>query len=569
MKSKGAVIVNYPEKFVKKDSECLRYLLPVFEWFAHRTGMSIFLNVNSVFESGQIKECKERTTCIHLNSHPVCQRTDRVSHNKKTFFYQKVPLGLISVKPVGCYLSGHPIIAIKAPEWHSTDLAFATERNIWILFDCFNGKWREEALKRIMFFVLFEFMLAMANKIFLVSRCFKRLALKKKHELCNDLHSFMAANLRSQIRQISSLENSETIYMSQSMKNLLDLLNKVIELNERLEYAKNTANCLSILSIEKDFELILKLKNVETVRVKDGCIVVYTKTIFSSPHPSFSSSGIKELKDIGKFEIVVDLSEKTRKGIDFYQQRYKGKYTHAHAKSSDTCFGQSKDFGLNIAMDKHMSDANISAIIELCLSFLEKEITNPQELIMLQDTNVEKTPIALTDKYFSSKDRETEKDMFIKLMKKEISERTITHIELDLESLQIKLKDQRKEISDRRQILKELRGFYVALKSKSDKLDKHTKHQFNSLMNDPDFVYLQRNKEFLDLYFCCDKKLFGLTLSLYGPSFFFGPYVPKKLAQKDLYEKENGLGKYMLSFQHSGDINGMIRLLKSNLSDSS
>lgn len=577
---KGIVEVN-SEKCGEKEIAVLKQILPVFEWFAQMTRTRIVIGAGSAMRLEPIVQARDNYTVrVHLNAYPKCREAQFIFCGK-TFFWQKIPKQLRAIEPVDTETSGDFVIT---PESHK--LAFFSDKNMWVLFDCFNENWEKETLKKILFFTLFVGMPHALNsnwrwdadeyiteKEKTIARVLKQQFLKRREIIYQELYAFLEKNYLSQVSRVADLTAEYTESLNKAKTELFGMLNKELELNERLEYGSLGVNRDKIA---EDFELLLRLENVETIRVDNTeCVVVYTKTIYQSPFYSnytgefgeFGSAGFvpnteEQPKNIGKFEIEIDPRQVNHSGIHFRQKRLGGDFEHAHAQAN-TCFGNTLDKGnLNAIISKHMQDSNIVAVVELCLSFLEKETTPPRKRYSSFDKNDD--DIELVDKYVSEEERADEKRKFIETIEKVLLAKRTTQVQQELKTLRRLIEAKETYVAEYRLKINEITAFRHEIQTKFKDIKFYAKKELDALRRDPNLIWLKQNEQSLEIYLSLRKaRNVCIVLYINKPPFVLGPFLSKDLAdQKIIFEENKDSGKQIATLQRKGNISELISLIK-------
>ncbi|MDO8496564.1 MAG: hypothetical protein Q7S43_03930 [bacterium] len=208
---------------------------------------------------------------------------------------------------------------------------------------------------------------------------------------------------------------------------------------------------ISKRDLGKEFETLLTMESIETVRIRDGrYLLIKTSPIFQIPAVDHEKK-TSESYDIGEFMIRIDTDNAltnrslSRSGIRFYQDGYTGPFSHAHlTPNSDICFGnnnQPNNVGLNTTIDGLMARFDTVPLVHLILTFMKKERSRPNERNKWDDTIR-----PLPDSYKTADEREIEKNRFIQLVADASIRTSAGYLKKDIAELNKKISSLHEEI---------------------------------------------------------------------------------------------------------------------------
>lgn len=261
---------------------------------------------------------------------------------------------------------------------------------------------------------------------------------------------------------------------------------------------------LSSRDFNKEFEALLIMESIETVRVKEGrYLEIKTSPISQIPAREEGKEEEEKSYSIGEFLIKIDTqaSSLTHSAIKFSQDGYTGPYVHAHIGTPLTvvCFGTSTETGLNAPIDNLMSKFDIVPLVHLIISFLKKEKTKPQIRVSWNSTATPRE-----DKYKDEAEKEEEKQRFVKLVSDTILRSSSTQIEKEIADLNQKIDSNHDEILK----LRKLQNNYQAVLEKlysylgdTDGINREAEY----LLNDESIFNMILSEEELLICFNCSR----------------------------------------------------------------
>ncbi len=271
---------------------------------------------------------------------------------------------------------------------------------------------------------------------------------------------------------------------------------------KRLELIKSE---LSTRNFANEFEALLNIESIETIRIQDGrYIVIKTCPIFQIPAIDHEHK-VAEAYDIGEFIIKIDINSLplTRTSISFFQDGYTGPYRHGHilTPQSAVCFGTDSTAGLNSFIDNLISKFDVVPLIHLIITFLKKEKSKPA----FRDRDRRSgSDTAKRDEYKNDEERGEEKKNFIKLVSDTVMKSSVTHLEKTISDLNLKINANHSEILTLRESLHYDESSLSRL-NKSLANEHDTNKEANYLMDDESIFDLILSDEGLLIYFHCRK----------------------------------------------------------------
>ncbi|KKT82486.1 MAG: hypothetical protein A3B99_03155 [Candidatus Yanofskybacteria bacterium RIFCSPHIGHO2_02_FULL_44_12b] len=230
-------------------------------------------------------------------------------------------------------------------------------------------------------------------------------------------------------------KNSEELekLTAKTLTRRYDYYKRALELADAEERIKNVTARLAETNLEAEFEKILAMEAVETVRIigEDTAlpkIIISTGRIFQVPDNDLVKS---HRYDLGKYEIMIDPASKDLNGIRFMQKRYRGPYEHIHARDgANTCFGTDNTNGLNRDIQQLMIDLDIAALVHVLITFLIKESSTPNQR-KTSDWDREED----TDTYSSPEEKIREKNHFIDVYRTQLFARRSNELKAKINKL--------------------------------------------------------------------------------------------------------------------------------------
>lgn len=316
-------------------------------------------------------------------------------------------------------------------------------------------------------------------------------------------------------------------------KNYFEAMLQNIQNKEQLEAIRSE---LLGKDFGKEFESLLVMEPVETVRVQDDrYILIKTSPILQIPAVD-RETGISQSYDIGEYIIAMDtvwpeFSLPSLSSIRFRQGKYRGQFEHAHIKNmSDTCFGNSSqldNMGLNPAITSLVSRFEIVPLIHLLITFMKKERTRPSERADWDDS-IEPT----MDYYANSEEKRLAKESFIALMSKTVSK-------LSVDQLEKKIKELDREIASLHQAMVLAKADLDDQEAIWDRIDyfvfdtAEIKREANFIFDELSIFWADLNPECIVICFC-QRRMNSLDQS-YTPEDFIlklrTDYFPELLVQ--------------------------------------
>ena len=242
--------------------------------------------------------------------------------------------------------------------------------------------------------------------------------------------------------------------------NYFDLVGKNVTSIARLKMV--TAE-VAKRDLGKEFESLLIMESIETVRIKDErYLLVKTGPISQIPSPDHEKK-TAESYDIGEFIIRIDRTSPnlllSRAAIRFFQNSYAGPFKHVHINTdSEVCFGtvnQTDNIGLNSIIDNLIADFDIVPLIHLVLTFMKKERNKPTKRTGWDDAVKPQT-----DYYKNDEEREAEKNRFIQFVGDVTLESSVGYLKRAILELNQKIQSLRAEII---LVKQSLRGYLAML----------------------------------------------------------------------------------------------------------
>lgn len=348
----------------KRETRKLKKVLPILREYARLWNVSIAVDVPHYREQAMIKGSH---LCIHFDSRPpTCYpRWFRTVPNRlSSVFGHELPE---TVRDVLMRSRDPQSIVVVSPEGDA--IAEVLPRNIYILFDLTHRRFDQQG-------VILEQILDEAIPIALLGN--------QTSEKTKTIQSLVAKRHRR--RFIGNLSKTREEFVEFWMRPVMERFDDVIktmhflrkeheEAYQKLARAHHERELLiqqltalnnqsvSAENIAREFEMILKMKEIRAVRLSGPYITVFTHKIFNGDC------------DLGEYLIQIPYGElKEHRQIRFMKGKDRGTHSHVHAQPlGGTCFGQE----LNWEMDKLCQEGDFFRIIQLCIIFLEEETTPP------------------------------------------------------------------------------------------------------------------------------------------------------------------------------------------------
>lgn len=237
-----------------------------------------------------------------------------------------------------------------------------------------------------------------------------------------------------------------------------EMITKVVNRRRQLEVIRND---ISVRDFEKEFEAIMIMESIETIRVENGVLVIKTGPITQIPEADYMSKGLNSF-DIGEFVIRMDTKAPNFNHliINFHQDTYPGPYRHIHidAPASSVCFGGNTDGGLNTHIDNLMSTFDTVPLIHLILTFLKKEMGKPRNR-----DGFDRSLKPQKDEYKSEEERNEQKRNFVQLASDTMLRFSSSKIEKEIEELIVKIDKTHDDIMKINRLLRSYRGLVERL----------------------------------------------------------------------------------------------------------
>ncbi len=341
---------------------------------------------------------------------------------------------------------------------------------------------------------------------------------------------------------------------------------------------------VSSRDLGKEFESLLTMESIETVRIKDGrYLLVKTCPIFQIPAVDHEKK-TAEAYDIGEFIIQIDTVSSNRflshSAIKFFQDSYSGPFSHIHISlNSNVCFGninQPNNIGLNTIIDGLIAGFDVVSLVHLILTFMKKERNKPNEREKW-DNSIRPQ----LDYYKSAAEREEEKNNFIRLVADVVLRMYAGHLEKEISDLNQKIHSIHAEII---QVKRSLQNHQAMLEKLNDFLadTKDINKEAAHLLDEPSIFGLFISAEELVIHFHCPRT--DLLDTAYLPEDFIlklnagsTPRLlnlsPKKSLQNiqliDIYRLDptliSGDDETMIHNMHFGHISKMLETIKQRI----